>query len=213
MNPSHKFGHPQELAAAYSAGAMSPDELAAFEAHLEGGCAVCEAAIRSYDHAVVHLYQSIRPVSASGALRDRVLKCTESDVRDDTPVGEQGAATGRQVWRDWSADSQEILIRNCAMTGWQDTGVPGIEVRRLSVDRSRNQMTALFRMAPGTSYPKHIHDGPEECYVLQGDLCVGEQVMHAGDYQRMAPGTQHGVQSTENGCVLLIVSSLSDEMN
>ena len=73
-------------------------------------------------------------------------------------------------------------------------------------------MTMLVRMEAGSSYPQHIHDGPEECYVLQGDLRVGDEVLGRGDYQRAAPGSRHGIQSTENGCLLFIVSSLTDEI-
>jgi len=36
--------------------------------------------------------------------------------------------------------------------------------------------------------------------------------MHAGDYQRVEVGSEHPVQSTENGCLLFIVSSLHDEL-
>ena len=95
---------------------------------------------------------------------------------------------------------------------WEDTGVNGVQVRRLFVDPPRNQMTMLVRMEAGSSYPQHIHDGPEECYVLQGDLRVGDKVLRSGDYQRAAPRSRHGIQSTENGCLLFIVSSLTDEI-
>ena len=66
-------------------------------------------------------------------------------------------------------------------------------------------------MAPGTSYPGHRHAGVEECYVLEGDLRVGDLVMRAGDYQRAAIGSVHGVQSTEGGCLLLVLMSDRDE--
>ena len=36
--------------------------------------------------------------------------------------------------------------------------------------------------------------------------------MHAGDYQRASGRSIHPVQSTDGGCLLLIVSSLRDEM-
>jgi quercetin dioxygenase-like cupin family protein len=72
-------------------------------------------------------------------------------------------------------------------------------------------MTAMFRMEPGTSYPQHIHAGAEECYVLEGDLHVGDMVLHAGDYQRAEAGSHHGYQSTETGCVLLVTCALNDE--
>ena len=37
-------------------------------------------------------------------------------------------------------------------------------------------------------------------------------VMHAGDYQRALPGSEHGRQWTKSGCLLLVTCSLSDEM-
>jgi quercetin dioxygenase-like cupin family protein len=69
----------------------------------------------------------------------------------------------------------------------------------------------LVRMAPGTSFPAHVHNGPEECFVLQGDLTIGPATMATGDYQYAPPGSSHPVQSTRGGCVLLLTSSLSDE--
>ena len=74
-------------------------------------------------------------------------------------------------------------------------------------------VTMLIRMAPGTAYPAHRHGGAEECYVLEGDLHVGDDiVMHAGDYQRAEAGSTHPVQSTRGGCLLLLTSSLRDEL-
>jgi hypothetical protein len=37
-------------------------------------------------------------------------------------------------------------------------------------------------------------------------------VLCAGDYQFAAGGSEHRVQSTEGGCLLLIVSSQDDEL-
>ena len=71
----------------------------------------------------------------------------------------------------------------------------------------------MFRMAPGTSYPSHVHDGAEECYVLEGDLHVGDVVLGPGDFQRATPGSHHVEQRTDGGCLLLVNSSLSDEMD
>ena len=48
--------------------------------------------------------------------------------------------------------------------------------------------------------------------MLEGDIQVGEVTMRAGDYQCMERGSVHPVQSTREGCRLLIVSSLSDEL-
>jgi anti-sigma factor ChrR (cupin superfamily) len=126
-----------------------------------------------------------------------------------------------QVWKGW-ARAQNASERAQLATPftfvpenageWQATSVAGIEARQLYVDATQDRATFLVRMAAGTSYPAHVHGGPEECFVVQGDLKVGDLIMKAGDYQRAEPGSTHGVQSTERGCVLLLVSSLSDEI-
>lgn len=133
---------------------------------------------------------------------------------DDGGIGSVPAQPNPQVWKRWQGDqaATDWFIRRRDEGAWEETGIAGIQVRRLFVDPSRNQMTALVRMAAGTAYPRHIHDGPEECLVLDGDLWAGDVEFHQGDYQRMTPGSRHDVQSTKEGCLLLIVSSLSDEI-
>ena len=84
--------------------------------------------------------------------------------------------------------------------------------RRLFVDDTSGRVTMMVRMAAGTSYPSHRHGGFEECFVLEGDLQVGSEMLHAGDYQRASAGSVHGVQSTERGCLLLLSSSPGDEL-
>jgi anti-sigma factor ChrR (cupin superfamily) len=70
----------------------------------------------------------------------------------------------------------------------------------------------LVRMAAGTTYPSHRHAGDEQCFVLDGDLHVGEIVLHSGDFQLAPEESEHGPQSTVGGCTLLIVSSRNDEL-
>jgi anti-sigma factor ChrR (cupin superfamily) len=70
----------------------------------------------------------------------------------------------------------------------------------------------MIRMAPGTSYPRHRHAAREECFVLQGELRVGDKQLRTGDFQVADRDSIHDVQSTETGCVLLIVSSQDDEL-
>ena len=122
-----------------------------------------------------------------------------------------------QVWKNWTQSSgsskrAELTFVPGAAGEWQATSVDGIEARQLFVDAAHDRATFLVRMAAGTSYPAHLHAGPEECFVLEGDLRVGAVTMKAGDYQRAERGSTHGVQSTARGCVLLLVSSLSDEI-
>ena len=65
-------------------------------------------------------------------------------------------------------------------------------------------------MAPGVSYPRHEHTSTEETLVLEGDLRCGDLILRPGDYQRAEAGSIHEEQHTEEGCLVLAISSISD---
>jgi anti-sigma factor ChrR (cupin superfamily) len=79
-------------------------------------------------------------------------------------------------------------------------------MRMLFVDPRRRAMTCLMRVPPGASIPGHVHQGSEECLVLEGDLRVGDVTLTSGDFQRTAPGFPQGDQSSSSGCLLLVTS-------
>ena len=64
--------------------------------------------------------------------------------------------------------------------------------------------TILLQFSPGATYPAHSHPGGEEIFVLEGDVKLGADHLHAGDYLYTAPGNAHAVWS-EGGCVLLVI--------
>jgi quercetin dioxygenase-like cupin family protein len=130
-------------------------------------------------------------------------------VKTDEP-----RASSAQVWKDWAASTAEdFSLVGAADTPFEPTAFAGVRVRRLFVDEGADRVTMLVQMDPGTAYPAHRHGGAEECYVVQGDLRIGDELeMHAGDYQRMERGSRHAVQSTRGGCLLLVTSSRHDEL-
>jgi len=216
MNHEHAIGDSQELAALYLAGAMTATEQAAFEAHLASGCPRCREELRNLDAAVEALGGAPAEVAPDPEIRRRLLgrMADAAAASSAEPAPASGAHSNPQVWKRWSGDEPgaDWFIQRDQEADWEATGIEGIHIRRLFVDRARNQISMLVRMAPGTAYPRHVHDGPEECLVLEGDLRAGEEVFRKGDYQRMSPGSRHGIQSSDGGCLLFIVSSLSDEL-
>ena len=92
------------------------------------------------------------------------------------------------------------------------TAFPGVSARRLFFDAAHQRVTMLVRMAAGATSPPHRHSGPEDCYVLEGDLDTGRRIMRSGDYEHSLPESVHATQSTRGGCLLFIVSSLGDEI-
>jgi anti-sigma factor ChrR (cupin superfamily) len=186
---------------------MPADEAREYEAHLAAGCAVCARELASF-RAVAEDLAMLHAASPSRDLKREILDRVHHDRAS-------GAVHGRaQVWRDWKTDRafRGWFTLRRDEGGWEETDIAGIAVRRLFVDEAKDTVTMLVKMAPGMSYPPHRHAGAEECYVLEGDLHVGDIVMHAGDYQRVEASSLHGVQSTEGGCTLFIVSSLHDEL-
>jgi anti-sigma factor ChrR (cupin superfamily) len=150
---------------------------------------------------------------------ERLWARIEASVRAIATAAPNGRAESvaepaTQAWTRWRDDAAAAapLAFVAAAGPWEATAVPGIAARKLFVDEKNDRVTMLVRMSPGAAYPSHRHAGPEECFVLQGDLRTGDVVQHAGEYQRAATGSVHPSQSTEKGCVLLIVSSLHDTL-
>jgi putative transcriptional regulator len=198
-------GEVEELVALYAAGALTEVESSQFEAHLAAGCEECSALLQTFDRVVAELTGAFPPVAphprTREALLNRIAPASKGTASPLRPHVEQARRLGEDAG---------LVIQRGAEASWESTAVPGVSVRVLFVDPEKNQLTALVRMAPGTSYPPHRHSGPEECLVLEGDLQVGVDVLRQGDYQRAATGTSHGEQSTEQGCLLLVTSSLTD---
>lgn len=198
-----------EMAALYVAGALPPEETADFESRLIEPRV--QAELRGFDAVAQALLDAAPAQSPSALLREALFSRVHA-------YGRPGAVA--KTSRSSQATNQRMLDQKSGMTicrgddcDWEKTDIAGIEVRKLFVDSARNQITCMVRMAPGTSYPRHLHNGVEECYVLQGDLQLNQNlVLRGGDYQRCELGTVHPQQSTEHGCLLLVVSSMTDEV-
>lgn len=223
----------RDSATVHLLGALPPVEARAYEAHLSS-CTACERELELAREVVARV-----DASAVGALdgealagavdpaaalrvRERLLDAVRSEPR----VPPHESEPFRRAWRDWSEAADAALESNAsggelapglhsisASDGtWEPIGIPGIEVKRLAVDARRRVVSMLVRMAAGTSYPGHRHAAAEECFVVSGDVSVGERVLRAGDYQLAAAGSTHGVQSTRDGCTLFIISSQDDQL-
>jgi quercetin dioxygenase-like cupin family protein len=89
---------------------------------------------------------------------------------------------------------------------------PGVMAKLLSFDPVSRRTTTVLRFAPGTSYAPHRHTAVEELYVLEGGCTIGGREMTVGDYHRAEAGTVHHDTSTDEGCLLLVISSPLNEM-
>ncbi len=93
---------------------------------------------------------------------------------------------------------------------WRKHPVPGVSFKVLSESKKRGYITMLMKVEPGTIFPAHHHSGEEECYVLSGSVILngkrlGPGVLHHGD-----EGSDHGVLSSDEGALLLLVVAQED---
>jgi hypothetical protein len=92
-------------------------------------------------------------------------------------------------------------------------GLDGVaEEMTLSVDELNGEYTRLTRFFPGadtTAYGGKSHEYPEEILIISGSLfdSAFDIWLKTGHYASRPPGEVHGPFRTEEGCVVLEVSS------
>jgi hypothetical protein len=181
-----------ELAALYAAGALSADERARFEQWLTGAADEDREQVDAYLPVVEELGRLVEPCQPPDAVKKRLLeriKKHKQAAPGDTPLRPRF-----EIQRGGDAE-------------WFSPA-PGQSIRVLAIDRPQRRFTALVRLEAGARYPAHRHSGTEECYVLEGDLRSGDEVLYAGDFQRAEPDSWHEEQWSLQGCVCLIVAPL-----
>jgi anti-sigma factor ChrR (cupin superfamily) len=196
--------------ALYAMDLLDEHVAAEVEEHLTEGCEVCRQHVYAFRHTFAALAHTAPTAPPSSHVRDQLIDQIgdHTDSQECRPRSDVGA----QVWKAWTPQSAAAIhIVPRSDEQWENVHT-GIQAKRLYVDCDRDTVTMLVRMDPGASYIPHRHGGPEQCFVLEGDLRDGNLIVTAGDYQCAAKGSVHGAQWTESGCLLLIVSSLKDEL-
>jgi anti-sigma factor ChrR (cupin superfamily) len=199
-----------DLLALHAMDLLDHNVAADVEEHLAEGCEECKQHVFAFRQAFAALAHTAPTAQPNSHVRDQVIRRVRDQGQSEKP--DPRPDVGAQVWKAWSPQpAAAIHIVRSSHEKWEKVHV-GIWAKRLYVDPERDTVTMLVRMDPGASYIPHRHGGPEQCFVLEGDLREGDLLVTAGDYQCAAKGTVHGAQSTEFGCLLLIVSSLKDEL-
>ena len=208
----------RDVAQQHALGTLSDSDRREFERHLQEGCELCAAEVRVAQALIGDMtLAEAEPRSAPHDVKERLLARIRGE-KGSEKSREKPAKAPVQIWKSWQGSTDaagtESIDRFVAHDDgeFEPTGAKGVSVRRLFVDPSRGFATILVRMEPGSSYPSHRHGGLEQCYVLSGDLRHGDRVMRGGDYEVVSEGSKHGKQWTEEGCLLLIHSSLHDQL-
>ncbi len=179
-----------ELACAYALQALPAGEVPAIEAHL-ASCPHCQREVAS-----------LRPII------DRFVSWPTDVLRPTTSLQERLALriaeeTGKQPIPppalQWSEPEWEQVA-------------PGIECKLLATDTERDRVSMLVRLAPGASYPAHVHAGVEELHLLDGELWINDRKLIPGDYNYGAPGAEDHRVWSETGCTCVLVTSTRDSL-
>jgi anti-sigma factor ChrR (cupin superfamily) len=184
-----------ETAALYVVGALTSEEEAVYESHLSQGCEFCEREVLANREVCAEIAFSAQEEAPPAALRERLL----DRIRKETsPSAESVDPASLQIFKNWAPGSvdktSDLYIVRSGQGAWETAG-PRVRCKKLAVDEERRYVTMLVRMDPGASYPSHRYAGAEECFVLEGDLHVGDNELGPGDYQYAGEGSDHAVQS------------------
>ena len=176
-----------ELVALHAVRALSASDAERADAQI-AACAECRREVETL-RSVVDSFVSwptdvLRP---SGSLWERIA----------ARIGDTGDAAVSPPPRQW------------AKPEWVDVA-PGISCKLLATDPAANRVSMLVRLAPGTDYPSHRHEGIEELHMLHGELIVDDTTYYPGDYRKADAGTVDRRVWSETGCTCVLVTSYHD---
>jgi len=154
---------------------------------------------QAWRHLLVTAYTSLRlSAKALSNLLRTILPHAGTSRSSETKIGFQQPGKG-------------LTFIKAVEGAWRELA-PGVTAKVLSFDMTSRRATTLLRFAPGTSYAPHRHTEVEELYVLEGGCSIAGREMAIGDYHRAEAGTEHYDTSTDDGCLLLVISSPANEM-
>ena len=192
----------QELAAAYALGALDPAEASRLEA-MAAADRDLRAELDSFLHIARRLAQSVPPVAPPPGVRSAVLAriARTPQLRADTPSPNVPPVV-----------PPGFKFLRPATGRWTEGPVPGVRVQMLSTDWRRNQTMLYIELDPGARYPDHRHSGPEQMFIVSGDLRSGGLLLHAGDFVEGQEGSDHCDVVSPSGCQALLVTSATSAM-
>ncbi len=180
-----------EVTCAYAVQALAPSEAIAAEAHV-AACPDCRREL-----------ESLRPVVdrfvcwPTNILRPPKSLQTRLALRI---AGETGSQPVLPLARQWS------------IPDWEQVA-PGIECKLLANDTAKHRISMLVRLTPGASYPAHTHAGPEELYLLGGELWIDGRKLMPGAYNYGVAGEGDDSIWSETGCSCVLITSTRDVLN
>jgi hypothetical protein len=175
---------------AYLVHALSPEEVAAFESHIES-CSRCRQEL-----------ETLRPVANTFAFWPRDVLRPPSSLQERlarriaAETGERPVVPSLPHW-----DEPE----------WDEVA-PGIFCKLMATDTNAHRVSMLVRLLPGVHYPAHTHAGLEELFLLDGELWIDDRKLYPGDYNRAEAGSGDKRVWSETGCSCVLITSTQDTL-
>jgi quercetin dioxygenase-like cupin family protein len=95
-----------------------------------------------------------------------------------------------------------MLVNKAANREWNATDYSGIE-RSLFRNNDTGGRSSVVRLAQGSRFPRHAHQGTEEVIVLAGVVRIGGVELSAGDYLFTSPGEEHDVVAVSDASIFV----------
>jgi quercetin dioxygenase-like cupin family protein len=95
-----------------------------------------------------------------------------------------------------------MLVNRSADRTWAPTDYAGIE-RSLFRNNDAGGRSSVVRLAGGSRFPRHAHEGTEEVVVLAGTVTIGGVELRAGDYLFTTPGEEHDVVALTDATIFV----------
>jgi quercetin dioxygenase-like cupin family protein len=95
-----------------------------------------------------------------------------------------------------------MLVNRTANREWLATAYPGIE-RSLFRNNDAGGRSSVVRLAAGSRFPRHAHEGTEEVVVLAGSVRIGGVELAAGDYLFTSAGEEHDVVAVTDAAIFV----------
>jgi anti-sigma factor ChrR (cupin superfamily) len=187
----------QEQASLYVLGVLDEVGSCAFEAELRGHGELARL-VRELQH-TADLLAASRPLKPPAALKQKVLDRIDALIA--APAKPSAAALAGLRF-----------LANAEKQDWKALPIPGAYIKLLSLERERGYAVLLGKLDPGVRYPAHTNIGPEDFFILTGDLFVGDRKLVAGDFHHADSGSQHTENHSVNGCTLLAVLTTEDPL-
>ena len=191
----------QELASLYALGALEGAEARAFEAEMRGN-AELHAMVAELQRASDLMDLASPQVPLPESLREKVMARIKAGDALPKPVVPLPIAALAGLRFDEAAQSR----------GWKPLPIAGASIKLLSFEKERGYAVLLGKLEPGTRYPEHVNAGPEDFFILTGDLVVSGRKLLAGDFHHADGGSVHEENYSVEGCTLLAVLTADDPL-